>query len=90
MALKTLLLHSDQVASKGADPGKQAIPSGWPTNLNGLNTQIYKFVGALLDGRFQANRRFHSYTMGIVQSFSSQGTPIDILQVSSYRLSARH
>ncbi|KAI0720349.1 arabinogalactan endo-1,4-beta-galactosidase [Cerioporus squamosus] len=27
-----------------ADPGKQAIPSGWPTNLDGLNTQIYNYT----------------------------------------------
>ena len=25
----------------GADPGHQAIPSSWPTDLDGLNTQIY-------------------------------------------------
>lgn len=25
----------------GADPGKQAIPSAWPKDLAGLNTQIY-------------------------------------------------
>ena len=25
----------------GADPGDQTIPSGWPTDLDGLNTQIY-------------------------------------------------
>ncbi|GJE88499.1 glycoside hydrolase family 53 protein [Phanerochaete sordida] len=27
-----------------ADPGHQAIPSGWPTDLNGLNTQIYTYT----------------------------------------------
>lgn len=27
-----------------ADPGKQAIPSGWPTDLNGLNTKIYAYT----------------------------------------------
>lgn len=27
----------------GADPGHQAIPSGWPTTLSGLNTQIYTY-----------------------------------------------
>ncbi|KAI0375887.1 arabinogalactan endo-1,4-beta-galactosidase [Pilatotrama ljubarskyi] len=27
-----------------ADPGHQSIPSGWPTNLNGLNTQIYEYT----------------------------------------------
>lgn len=25
----------------GADPGHQAIPSGWPTTLDGLNTQVF-------------------------------------------------
>ncbi|OSD04611.1 glycoside hydrolase family 53 protein [Trametes coccinea BRFM310] len=48
-----------------ADPGHQAIPSGWPTDLNGLNTQIW------------------SYTQQVVQAFSNQGTPIDILQVGN-------
>ncbi|KAM5535469.1 hypothetical protein V8D89_010806 [Ganoderma adspersum] len=48
-----------------ADPGHQAIPSGWPTDLSGLNTEIY------------------TYTMNVVQSFSNQGTPIDILQVGN-------
>lgn len=28
----------------GADPGKQAIPSSWPTTLSGLNTEIYTSV----------------------------------------------
>ncbi|PPQ76522.1 hypothetical protein CVT24_010924 [Panaeolus cyanescens] len=27
-----------------ADPGKQAIPSAWPKDLNGLNTQIYTYT----------------------------------------------
>ncbi|KAF5357080.1 hypothetical protein D9756_006542 [Leucocoprinus leucothites] len=27
-----------------ADPGHQAIPSSWPTNLNGLNTQIWTYT----------------------------------------------
>ncbi|KAF8962594.1 arabinogalactan endo-1,4-beta-galactosidase [Flammula alnicola] len=27
-----------------ADPGHQAIPSGWPTDLAGLNTQIYTYT----------------------------------------------
>ncbi|KAI0074017.1 arabinogalactan endo-1,4-beta-galactosidase [Panus rudis PR-1116 ss-1] len=48
-----------------ADPGKQAIPSGWPTTLDGLNTQIW------------------TYTRDVVQAFSNQGTPIDILQVGN-------
>ena len=33
--------------ASGADPGHQAIPSGWPTDLNGLNTQIYTYACAL-------------------------------------------
>ncbi|VDB84601.1 unnamed protein product [Peniophora sp. CBMAI 1063] len=31
-----------------ADPGKQAIPSGWPTNLSGLNTQIYTYTQGVM------------------------------------------
>ncbi|KAF8151191.1 endogalactanase [Pholiota molesta] len=31
-----------------ADPGKQAIPSGWPTDLAGLNTQIYTYTTNLV------------------------------------------
>ncbi|KAF5310556.1 hypothetical protein D9619_007865 [Psilocybe cf. subviscida] len=27
-----------------ADPGKQAIPSSWPTDLNGLNSKIYTYT----------------------------------------------
>lgn len=27
--------------AEGADPGHQAIPSAWPTDLDSLNTQIY-------------------------------------------------
>ncbi|KAJ3535445.1 hypothetical protein NM688_g6978 [Phlebia brevispora] len=27
-----------------ADPGHQAIPSGWPTTLSGLNTEIYTYT----------------------------------------------
>ncbi|ETW76651.1 glycoside hydrolase family 53 protein [Heterobasidion irregulare TC 32-1] len=27
-----------------ADPGHQSIPSGWPTTLSGLNTQIYTYT----------------------------------------------
>ena len=30
--------------SSGADPGHQSIPSGWPTDLSGLNTKIYTCV----------------------------------------------
>ncbi|KAI0832654.1 arabinogalactan endo-1,4-beta-galactosidase [Trametes gibbosa] len=48
-----------------ADPGHQSIPSGWPQDLDGLNTQIWQ------------------YTKDVVQSFSNQGTPIDILQVGN-------
>jgi len=31
-----------------ADPGHQAIPSAWPTDLNGLNTQIYTYTKDLV------------------------------------------
>ncbi|GLB42187.1 putative arabinogalactan [Lyophyllum shimeji] len=31
-----------------ADPGKQAIPSGWPTDLAGLNTKIYTYTNSLV------------------------------------------
>ncbi|TFK49440.1 arabinogalactan endo-1,4-beta-galactosidase [Heliocybe sulcata] len=31
-----------------ADPGKQAIPSSWPTDLSGLNTQIYTYTQNLV------------------------------------------
>lgn len=27
-----------------ADPGKQAIPNGWPTDLSGLNTKIWQYT----------------------------------------------
>ncbi|EKM51618.1 glycoside hydrolase family 53 protein [Phanerochaete carnosa HHB-10118-sp] len=32
-----------------ADPGHQAIPSSWPTDLNGLNTQIYTYTLDLVE-----------------------------------------
>ncbi|KAF7318717.1 Arabinogalactan endo-beta-1,4-galactanase [Mycena chlorophos] len=32
-----------------ADPGHQAIPSGWPTTLSGLNTQIYDYTLSLVE-----------------------------------------
>ncbi|THH14750.1 hypothetical protein EW146_g5630 [Bondarzewia mesenterica] len=48
-----------------ADPGHQSIPSGWPTTLSGLNTQIW------------------SYTQNVVEQFTAQGTPIDILQIGN-------
>lgn len=32
----------------GADPGHQAIPARWPTNLSGLNTQIYTYTKDLV------------------------------------------
>ncbi|KAH8109677.1 arabinogalactan endo-1,4-beta-galactosidase [Phellopilus nigrolimitatus] len=48
-----------------ADPSHQAIPSSWPTDLDGLNTQIYE------------------YTRDLVNAFSSQGTPIDYIQVGN-------
>jgi len=31
-----------------ADPGHQAIPAGWPTDLAGLNTQIYEYTNSLV------------------------------------------
>ncbi|PFH48046.1 glycoside hydrolase family 53 protein [Amanita thiersii Skay4041] len=31
-----------------ADPGHQAIPSSWPKDLNGLNTQIYTYTNDLV------------------------------------------
>ncbi|KAF8069086.1 glycoside hydrolase family 53 protein [Lyophyllum atratum] len=31
-----------------ADPGKQAIPSSWPKDLAGLNTQIYTYTNSLV------------------------------------------
>ncbi|KAK7694150.1 hypothetical protein QCA50_001330 [Cerrena zonata] len=31
-----------------ADPGKQAIPSSWPKDLNGLNTQIYTYTQSVV------------------------------------------
>ncbi|TFY58553.1 hypothetical protein EVG20_g8098, partial [Dentipellis fragilis] len=31
-----------------ADPGKQAIPSGWPTTLSGLNTQVYTYTQGIV------------------------------------------
>ncbi|KAI0028406.1 arabinogalactan endo-1,4-beta-galactosidase [Vararia minispora EC-137] len=36
-----------------ADPGHQAIPSGWPTTLSGLNTQIYTYTQSIVS-QFQA------------------------------------
>ena len=36
--------QADLRENAGADPGKQGIPSSWPTDLNGLNTQIYTYV----------------------------------------------
>lgn len=41
-----LPLFTDSVGclALGADPGKQGIPSSWPKDLNGLNTQIYTSV----------------------------------------------
>lgn len=34
--------------STGADPGHQAIPASWPTDLAGLNTQIYTYTKELV------------------------------------------
>jgi arabinogalactan endo-1,4-beta-galactosidase len=35
------------ISYTGADPGHQSIPSGWPTDLNGLNTQIYTYGNSI-------------------------------------------
>ncbi|KAJ3858030.1 glycoside hydrolase family 53 protein [Lentinula lateritia] len=32
----------------GADPGDQATPSSWPTDLDGLNTEIYDYTNSLV------------------------------------------
>lgn len=34
--------------STGADPGHQAIPASWPTDLAGLNTQIHTYTKELV------------------------------------------
>ncbi|KAF5368930.1 hypothetical protein D9758_002917 [Tetrapyrgos nigripes] len=44
MAIMVDLHYSDT----WADPGHQAIPSGWPTDLNGLNTQIYTYTNSIV------------------------------------------
>ncbi|EMD41055.1 glycoside hydrolase family 53 protein [Gelatoporia subvermispora B] len=31
-----------------ADPGHQAIPAAWPTNLSGLNTEIYTYTQSIV------------------------------------------
>ncbi|EIM87864.1 arabinogalactan endo-1,4-beta-galactosidase [Stereum hirsutum FP-91666 SS1] len=31
-----------------ADPGHQAIPSGWPTTLDGLNTQVFTYTQSIV------------------------------------------
>lgn len=38
----------------GADPGHQAIPSGWPTTLDGLNTQVFTSVPNLAMSNLRA------------------------------------
>ena len=65
----------------GADPGHQSIPSSWPKDLDGLNTQIYTYVHVPLSEYLKLTRQPRSYTQNVVQSFANQGTPIDILQV---------
>ena len=42
--LRPWLQLADMCRAQGADPGHQAIPASWPTDLNGLNTQIYTLV----------------------------------------------
>ena len=44
--ISSLLRSRQDVAHDvvGADSGHQAIPSGWPTDLAGLNTEIYTCV----------------------------------------------
>ncbi|KAL0577635.1 hypothetical protein V5O48_004360 [Marasmius crinis-equi] len=64
-ALGMKLLIDLHYSDTWADPGHQAIPSGWPTDLNGLNTKIY------------------TYTHDLVATFSSQGVPIDFLQIGN-------
>ncbi|KAH9948424.1 arabinogalactan endo-1,4-beta-galactosidase [Amylocystis lapponica] len=32
-----------------ADPGHQAIPAAWPTNLTGLNTEIYYYTQGIME-----------------------------------------
>ncbi|PCH40845.1 glycoside hydrolase family 53 protein [Wolfiporia cocos MD-104 SS10] len=44
-----LTLHIDlHYSDTWADPGHQAIPSGWPTNLTGLNEQIYTYTQGIV------------------------------------------
>ncbi|KZT71475.1 glycoside hydrolase family 53 protein [Daedalea quercina L-15889] len=44
-----LTLHVDlHYSDTWADPGHQAIPSGWPTTLSGLNTQIYQYTQSVV------------------------------------------
>ncbi|CCL98582.1 uncharacterized protein FIBRA_00583 [Fibroporia radiculosa] len=40
-----MTLHIDlHYSDTWADPGHQAIPSGWPTNLTGLTSEIYSYT----------------------------------------------
>lgn len=43
-AIVSLVNYGKSSPILGADPGKQAIPSSWPKDLAGLNTQIYTYV----------------------------------------------
>ncbi|KAJ8077222.1 hypothetical protein AAF712_004116 [Marasmius tenuissimus] len=64
-ALGMKLLIDLHYSDTWADPGHQSIPSSWPKDLAGLNTQIY------------------TYTKDLVSTFSSQGVPIDFLQIGN-------
>ncbi|KAF5389599.1 hypothetical protein D9757_004189 [Collybiopsis confluens] len=48
VALGMSLLIDLHYSDTWADPGHQAIPSGWPTTLSGLNTQIYEYTNNLV------------------------------------------
>ncbi|KAF9263361.1 arabinogalactan endo-1,4-beta-galactosidase [Marasmius fiardii PR-910] len=47
-ALGMKLLIDLHYSDTWADPGHQSIPSGWPTDLNGLNTKIYTYTKDLV------------------------------------------
>ncbi|CAK5278370.1 unnamed protein product [Mycena citricolor] len=48
VAAKMTLLIDLHYSDIWADPGHQAIPSGWPTTLSGLNTQIYTYTKSVV------------------------------------------
>ncbi|KAG7098796.1 hypothetical protein E1B28_000701 [Marasmius oreades] len=47
-ALGMKLLIDLHYSDTWADPGHQAIPSGWPTDLSGLNSKIYTYTKDLV------------------------------------------